>query len=133
MAESYGLHSDFDIEKHKQTFIHSLEVVIDRDGKVVYAVPSHQEKMIRVACERLGLSRQGLNDMCPREWYGDFMRWLSMASGLMAVWESHYEVYEPTVKQIATLRRLKMTGLYTGIIPREVYEQEVHTLRSQEL
>lgn len=118
----YGLHSDFDIEKHKQTFVHYLEVVIDREGRIAYAVPSHQEKMIKGACECLGLSRQQLYDLCPREMYWDFMKWLSEISGLMAVWEGHYEVYEPTRKQIATLRRLKMAGLYTGFIPREVYE-----------
>lgn len=116
--EVYGLHSDFDIEKHKQTFVHYLEVVIDPDGKVMYAVPSHQRKMIHIACERLGLTQQELYDLCPREMYWDFIRWLSEVSGLMAVWESHCEVYKPTVKQIATLRRLKMAGLYAGVIPR---------------
>lgn len=113
----YGLHSEFDIEKHKQTFIHYLEVVINRNGYIAYAIPSHQEMMIRVACAQRGLSRDELNELCPREWYWDFMKWLSKESGLMAVWESHYEVYEPTKKQIAALRRLKMEGLYTGVIP----------------
>lgn len=116
--EDYGLHSEFDAEKHKQTFVHYLEVVIDPAGRVSYAVPSHQEKMIAEACKSLGVSRQELNDMCPREYYWDFMKWLSGISGLMAVWEDHYEVSVPTKKQIATLRRLKMAGLYTGIIPR---------------
>lgn len=114
----YGLHSEFDIEKHKQTFIHYLEVVISSDGRVFYAVPSHQELMIAVACVMLGVSREELNELCPREWYFDFMKWLSMKTGLMAVWESHYEVYVPTNKQIATLRRLKLAGLYTGVIPK---------------
>jgi hypothetical protein len=115
--EQYGLHSEFDAEKHKQTFIHYLEVMIDRDGEVSYAVPSHQEKMIKCACECLGLTRQQLYDLCPREYYCEFMGWLSMLTGLMAVWEGHYEVYEPTKKQIAALRRLKLAGLYTGFIP----------------
>lgn len=115
----YGLHSEFDAEKHKQTFVHYLEIVIDRDGHISYAVPSHQEKMIRVACETLSVSRNELYSLCPKEYYWDFMKWLSEISGLMAVWETHYEVHIPTVKQIAALRRLKMLGLYEGMIPRE--------------
>ena len=115
--EKYDLYCEFDAEKHKQTYVHYLEVVIDREGHISYAVPSHQEKMIRVACKQLGLSRDGLNELCPREMYWDFMNWLSMLTGLMAVWEGHYEVYEPTTKQIGALRRLKMEGLYTGVIP----------------
>lgn len=47
----YDLHSDFDIEQHKKIFIHYLEVVIDENGKIMYAVPSHQEKQITLACE----------------------------------------------------------------------------------
>lgn len=113
----YDLHSEFDAEKHKETYVHYLEIVIDRNGRISYAIPSHQEKMIEVACERLGLSRQELHDLCPKEYYWDFMKWLSMKSGLMAVWEGHYEVHEPTKKQIATLRNLKMSGLYKGEIP----------------
>ena len=117
----YGLHSEFDAEKHKQTFVHYLEVVINKNGYIAYAVPSHQEMMIRVACAQLGISRDELNEFCPREWYCDFMKWLSMITGLMAVWESHYEVYAVTKKQIAALRRLKLEGLYKGPIP-DVYE-----------
>lgn len=119
----YGLHSEFDIAKHKQTFIHYLEIVINRNGYIAYAVPSHQEMMIRVACAQLGISRDELNDLCPREYYWDFMKWLSMTTGLMAVWETHYEVYAVTKKQIAALRRLKMEGLYTGSIP-DTYEAQ---------
>lgn len=133
--EKYGLHSVFDAEKHKQTFVHYLEVVVDAEGGVSYAVPSHQECMIAGACKSLGVSRGELYALCPKEYYWDFMKWLSGVSGLMAVWENHCEAYMPTVKQIATLRRLKMAGLYTGIIPHleKEHEQEIHTLRSQVL
>lgn len=122
----YDLNCEFDAEKHKQTFVHYLEVVIDKDGYISYAVPSHQERMIRGACEVLGLSRRELLDSCPREYYGDFMKWLSMISGLMAVWEGYCEVYVPTVKQVAALRRLKMAGLYTGVIPKICEESVEH-------
>src|SRR5690606_29819 len=66
MNEQQVLHSPFDMETHKNTFINYLEVVIDADGTIMYAVPSHQEKLIRLACERHGLSRDELNDLCPQ-------------------------------------------------------------------
>lgn len=113
----YGLHSRFDIELHKKAFPHYLEVIIDADGVVMYAVPSHQEKLIAVACDRLGVTRGELNALCPGEYYGDFMRWLCLLTGAMSVWNNWCEYGNPTVKQIGTLRRLKMEGLYQGPIP----------------
>lgn len=57
---SYTVYSDFDIDQHKKTFIHYLEVVIDENGKIMYAVPSHQEKIISLACEKLNVTREEL-------------------------------------------------------------------------
>lgn len=65
------LHSDFDIETHKKTFINYLEVVITYDGKVHYAVPSHQEFAIQLAMKMYGITREqiynfkgDLTDLC---------------------------------------------------------------------
>ena len=113
----YNLYCEFDLEKHKETYVMYLEVLIDPDGKVMYAVPSHQEKAIKIACQKLGVTREELNRMCPREYYFDFMRWLCKISGVMAVWTHDCEYWEPTVKQIGKLRQLKMEGLHTGPIP----------------
>lgn len=41
MDEEYNLYSQFDVSKHKQTYTNYLEVIIDSDGNVMYAVPSH--------------------------------------------------------------------------------------------
>ena len=38
----YNVHSEFDLKKHKEKFINYLEVVIEPNGKIHYAVPSHQ-------------------------------------------------------------------------------------------
>lgn len=113
----YNLHSEFDIEKHKAKYVNYLEVIIDADGKVMYAVPSHQEKCIALACKKLGVTRDELNAMCPREFYFNFMRWLCEITGAVAVWDYNCEYWECTVKQIGMLRRLKMEGLYKGDIP----------------
>lgn len=45
------LHSPFDIETHKKTFIDYLEVVITSDGVIHYAIPSHQEFCINYAMQ----------------------------------------------------------------------------------
>ena len=78
--EKYGVNSEFDLEQHKKHFVNYLEVMIDEQGKVHYAVPSHQEWAIAASCEKLGVSRQELGDMTPREYYFDWMNWLLMQS-----------------------------------------------------
>lgn len=45
----YTIYSGFNPKLHKQTFIHYLEVIIDENGKIMYAVPSHQDNMIKLA------------------------------------------------------------------------------------
>lgn len=110
----YNVYSDFDIEQHKRVFTNYLEVIIDEDGKIMYAVPSHQEKLIKLACEKLNVTREELNAMCPKEYYLDFMTWLCKVSGACAVWNNHIEKYELTEHQTKSLKTLKDNGLYRG-------------------
>ena len=114
----YTVYSDFDIEQHKKTFIHYLEVVIDENGKIMYAVPSHQEKLISLACERLNVTREELNAICPQEYYFDLMKWLCKISGACAVWENFVKCNKLTERQIMALQMLKDSGLYLGEIQR---------------
>lgn len=114
----YGLHSKFDIEQHKKTFVHYLEVLILEDGTVMYAVPSHQELAIKLACGKLGINRDELMKRCPPEYYFDFMRWLLRITNAIALWEDQCLTGDSiSKKQIAKLRALKLNGLYTGQIP----------------
>lgn len=53
----YDIYCPFDAEKHKAKYINYLEILILENGKVVYAVPSHQEKAIALACEKHGLTQ----------------------------------------------------------------------------
>ena len=116
---AYDIYCAFDLEKHKQTYVQYLEVVILEDGTVEYAVPSHQEKLIALACQKKGVSRQELNDLCPREYYYDFLTWLCMQANAVAVWNNDC-CYGLSInrKQIGTLRRLKKAGVYGGTIPK---------------
>ena len=113
----YDVYCDFDLEKHKDTYVNYLEVMIDKDGKILYAVPSHQEKAIAMACEAKGINRAELEKMCPKEYYFDFLTWLLMQSGAMAVWNTYYQCYNVTRAQYASLRRLKLAGVYKGTLP----------------
>ena len=113
----YGLHCKFDAVKHKETFTNYLEVMILSDGTIEYAVPSHQERAAILACNKLGVSRQELIDMCPNEFYFDYMGWLLSITGTMAVWENFYLASSVTNEQISSLEMLKKEELYKGPIP----------------
>lgn len=113
----YSVYSDFDMEQHKKTFTNYLEVVIDESGKIMYAVPSHQEKLIKLSCEKLNITKDELNAMCPEEYYFDFVTWLCKVSGGCAVWNRHIELYELTKGQRKALQLLKDNGLYLGGLP----------------
>lgn len=119
MAEEYNLYCPFDAEKHKGKYVNYLEVVIDENGTVMYAVPSHQEKAIEVACKKMNVTRDELNDMCPREYYCDFLTWLSKVAEVVFVWESFCTCSRINRKQKYALRNLKLHGLYKGAIPNE--------------
>lgn len=114
----YTVYSGFDIEQHKKTFIHYLEIVIDENGKIMYAIPSHQEKLINLACEKLNVTREGLNAMYSNEYYFDLITWLCEMSGACAVWEKFIQYDKLTEQQIKALQMLKENGLYLGEIHR---------------
>lgn len=119
MAEEYNLYRPFDAEKHKSKYVNYLEVIIDENGTVMYAVPSHQEKAISIACKKMNVTRDELNDMCPPEYYFDFMTWLSRVADVVFVWNEFCKYDKINRKQVAALRNLKLHGLYKGEIPNE--------------
>lgn len=118
MAEKYSVYSDFDLEKHKQTYIDYFEVLLLRNGKVVYTVPSHQEKAIELAMKELNLSRSEVVRMCPIERQFDYLNWLLSLTGSAALWNNDVLAPSPLNRaQIATLKKLKIGGVYKGRIP----------------
>ena len=109
------LYSPFNVKVHKETFINYLEVCIDRKGIVYYAVPSHQEFLIAFICKNMNISRDELENMCPREYYCDFIKWLTMMSGCVSVWND-FIIGEMNEVQKQTIKMLKNEGLYMGKI-----------------
>lgn len=118
MTEQEVLHGPFSIELHKRTFTDYLEVMLDTEGGVHYAVPSHQEFLIMRAMERNHWTREELIDACPREKRDFFLEWLiSQSGGYIPVWQNYVLRYPLNKKQVSTLRELKMAGLFYGKIP----------------
>lgn len=121
LEEKYNLYSKFDIRKHKENYINYLEVLILENGEVEYAVPSHQDKAVALACKKLNKTKKEIEDMCPRSYYCNYIYWLLGLTGSVSVWGNcaeHFIIYETINKnQILTLKRLKKHGLYKGNIP----------------
>ena len=109
------LRGKFDIETHKEAFVNYLEVVIREDGTVEYAVPSHQEKLIKIAIEKLGVTRKQLYDMCPNEYMFDVIKWLCKITNCVSVWNDFY-IGDLNIAQRGALLKLKCHGLYGGKI-----------------
>lgn len=110
MIEKYGIYSEFDLEKHKETFINYLEVIILPSGEVKYAVPSHQEFLIQYAMIIKSCSREEINKMCPKEYYADFITWLTQITHCVAVWNDGY-IGKPNRFQKKVIKRLIDYGL----------------------
>lgn len=106
------LHQPFDLEVHKKTFQHYLEVIIDEVGTVHYAVPSHQEWLIQKARKMQSVTREQLYDLCPPEYYFDVIGWLTQTTKCIAVWDESY-VGNPNEQQLRTLNILEENHLFT--------------------
>lgn len=115
MNDQEVLRRPFNIETHKKTFINYLEVIVSEDGTVMYAVPSHQEKLIAMACRKLGVDRDELARRCPQQYYGDYMVWLCETSGCVALWNEFMEG-KANEKQLEVIDLLRNEGLYRGVI-----------------
>lgn len=108
------LNSPFDIETHKKTFINYLEVVISPDGVIEYGVPSHVGKLENILMEQLNISREELNNLCPREYWCDYNTWLCMKTDYIMVWglPNSMIVGTPNQKQQEALNLLKREELF---------------------
>lgn len=113
MNQQDVLHGPFEIERHKKHFTNYLEVVILADGKIEYAVPSHQEKAIQIGMERTGQDRETFYNSCPPEYYFDVMTWLSEVTGVVFVWNDGVSG-KLNALQKKSLETLKEAGLYHG-------------------
>ena len=122
MAE-YNVYSKFDIEKHAENFINYLEIVIDEQGEVHYAVPSHQMFMENIIKRQIGVIEFQNLIVC-EEAIRDYLPFLCKQTNCVPVWNEFY-YGKPNTKQLEVLKQLKSkkynhckNSLYQG----EIYD-----------
>lgn len=110
------LHSPFDLETHKATFVNYTEVVIDPEGTIHYAVPSHTCFLENYCCKMYHISRSELSARVPREYWCDMNAFLMKMSGCMLVWNCGYDYYEAmTDKQKSAVDSLIASNLISDV------------------
>ena len=119
------LHSPFNAKVHKDTFTNYLEVCIDREGNVYYAIPSHVH-FLEAALFRLEHPEREYeiqDGYAPREWVyhrvddecvcksghlaiSAWDEYLMEKTGFMTVTNNIWRAVDPTEKQMESLRNL---------------------------
>ena len=115
MESKYNVYSDFDIDKHAEHFINYLEVVIDKTGKVFYAVPSHTiflENVLKGAYGEDTFKKMLKED----DAYYDYGKWLCTKTNAILVWDNFYMCGKNglTEAQIETLKQLQVKKYLKG-------------------
>lgn len=105
MTQLEVLKSKFDVETHKATFVNYLEVVVTENGTILYAHPSHNDVMEKIASIK-GVS----HEECPVERWFDYDGWLREVSGCVCVWNEGF-MGVPNEAQERTLETLRSEGL----------------------
>lgn len=114
------LHSPFDIETHKQTFVSYLEVVISPEGIVEYAVPSHTDKLIEILAKQKGIenfdeAKRYVFNTAMNNGYCSSIDFLTGVTGYISVWFKGYIAEDPPTKaQLNKLKELFDNGIYVG-------------------
>ena len=111
------LHEPFSIETHKKTFVSYLEVIMDEDGEIFYAVPSHQHKLCEIYMQRFGIEDydKARDEIVEATWTVglDIVEYLCSKTNCLAIWFEHYRGY-PNEKQLKKLEELFNSGVYVG-------------------
>lgn len=111
------LHEQFSIETHKKTFVSYLEVIMDENGEIFYAVPSHQHKLCEIYMNKVGISdyEKARKEIVEAAWTAslDMCEYLCAKTGCIAVWFQGYRG-EPNQTQLNKLKTLRLSGVYMG-------------------
>ena len=124
MKEKYDMYSEFNLEKHLETFVDYFEAIILPDGRVEYAIPSHQEKLISIGMQKSGKSREEYLNSVPKEYYADFLYYLLLDTGCISVWSCGYAAVKMTEKQKEKIDLLVRRGLTKRKYGGKHYEQK---------
>lgn len=111
----YDLYCEFDLDKHVKAYPYYTEVIILPSGRVEYAVPSHQEKLIQLLMEKWNCSRNDVANKCPRNMWCDYLEWLLRESKCVAVWYDHFVGTPNRFQRIVLDRFVKAGAMRYGV------------------
>ena len=115
------LRGPFDPDTHIQTFIHYFEAIITEDGTVLYATPSHLERLIALYCEQNGFGNLDPDERREHVYLKipdaeTPTDWLCRQTGAIAVWYDYCEG-APSLQAADKLAELKRRRIYNGPVP----------------
>lgn len=100
------LYKPFDVKIHKETFTNYLEVIVNEDGSIEYAVPSHAEKVYQKYIEKYKVTREEIY----RKF--DFTYDVATTMKIILVWSNKIVCdFKPSEAQERTLNMLRKEGL----------------------
>lgn len=104
------LYKPFNLQNHKDNFSYYCEVVIHPNGKIEYAVPSHERKLLKVYAKQNHLTEDQAFDKAV-EWGADYIDRLMHETGCVFIWYgSLYNGTNLTKKQVKAINNLIKTG-----------------------
>ena len=104
------LHSPFDVETHKKSFIEYLEVIILPDGSIEYAVPSHVMWLMEYTKRIENINDEQLREIFMTDQSGlTTIEWLINRTKCLSV-HTHFYYGEPNEKQQKTIDMLNDNG-----------------------
>jgi hypothetical protein len=125
MAELIYTHEEtfaqpFSIERHMKTFINYTEVVIDSNGAVHYAIPSHERRLVKMILEQNpDMCMKDVEDEAERNMSVEgWCEWLMRRSGCICVYTHGYMAptgYQMTDAQQGKLNELIEAGLTENV------------------
>lgn len=80
------LESPFNAELHAKTFLCYCEVIIWPDGKIEYAIPSHNEIILKAYAQAHGLTREEAIEEARLRYGYDAMFQIMKELGIIEVW-----------------------------------------------
>ena len=106
------LNRPFDFETHKKNFVDYLEIMIDPQGTIHYAIPSHIQYLMTEYMNQYNYSSENEAwKSIPEEYSFDAIGYLTDKTGYVAVWNNFY-VGKPNKYQKQAILKLIQYDLF---------------------
>lgn len=111
------------VKENRMKFISYLEIIIDDECMIHLAIPSHQMKLIELACKKENCTKEELERMMPE--YCHANNWIISKYGFVSVWYNMYtySARHYNRKQMEVMRVLRINGLISQDSKGEVTDE----------